>query len=452
MRERRRGGIPIAVGALAVLGICVAIVAAQDKTQRPWGDGSSADPIVSQGVASIGADAWHRAGLDGSGVTVAVWDFGFGGYKAWLGRELPPADRVVTRGFGLPVTGDPREDPEDAAHGTAIAELVHDVAPGAMLYLIATDTDDDAIEALEWMIDESVDIVVASISVEDYCIDVGASRYEPVLERMRDAGILVVVAAGNEGLSHWQGPFVDTDGDGLHEFAPGDEGLEVELYRGESIDVILQWDDPCRPSKNDFILRAVDRRGRIVAEGDYDNALDGPYEDLYAEARWDGTYTIEVERYSGDGDAFLDLVWSNGPEFEYAMREGSVSYFQPTVSPYVMTVGAVNWKTFELESTSSGGPTKDGRIKPDLVAPTCVVTAAYGGRPSEYIEYTCGFEGTSAAAPHAAGAAALVKQAFPQFTADELQAFLEQHAVDMGVPGKDNVYGAGRLWLPEPPG
>jgi len=147
----------------------------------------------------------------------------------------------------------------------------------------------------------------------------------------------------------------------------------------------------------------------------------------------------------------LDLVWVNGPEFEYAMRTGSVGYFEPAVSPKVMTVGAINWKTFELESTSSGGPTKDGRIKPDIVAPTCVVTETYGGRSSEHIEYECGFEGTSAAAPHVGGAAALVMQAFPELDADQVQAYLEDNAVDMGEPGKDNVYGSGRLLLPPPP-
>jgi subtilisin family serine protease len=439
----------IGLGVVAVCVVCLWIVMANEKKQGALG-GSAGGPIVSQGVAAIGADLWHEAGYDGTGVTVAVWDFGFRGYEALIGWELPPAERITTRGFGLPITGDPQDDPDGAAHGTAVAEIVHDVAPGAALYLVATDTDDDALEALEWLIDESVDIVVASISVEDYCIEAGASRYEPILERMRDAGILVVVASGNEGLSHWQGRFTDADEDDLHEYAPGDEGLEVELYRGDPIDAVLQWDDPCRASDNDFTLRLVDHRGRTVAENDYDNALDGPYEDLYADAPRDGTYTIEIERYSGDGDVLLDLVWSNGPEFEHAMREGSVSYFQPTVSPHVMTVGAVNWRTFDLESTSSGGPTKDGRIKPDLVAPTCVVSASYGGRLSDYIEYECGFEGTSAAAPHAAGAAALVKQAFPHFTAADIQTYLEQHAVDLGEPGKDNVYGSGRLQLPLP--
>jgi len=447
--RRVHGGLLIGLGVVAISVACLWIAAAQ-KTQGS-GAGRSGDPVVSQGVAAIGADAWHAAGVDGAGVKVAIWDFGFHGYQALLGRDLPPAERVVARGFGLPATGDASEDPEDAAHGTAVAEIVYDIAPGATFTLVATDTDDDAIEALEWMIDESIDVVVASISVADVCFDVGATRYEAVLARMRAAGILIVVAAGNEGLSHWQGPFVDADDDGLVEFVPDDEGLEVELSRGDPVDAVLQWDDPCRPSTSDFILRIVDHRGRVAAEGDYDNALEGPYEDLYVDAPRDGTYSLQIERTSGTADVLLDLVWSNGPEFEHAMRDGSVSYYQPTVSPHVMTVGAVNWKTFELESTSSGGPTKDGRIKPDLVAPTCVVTATYGGRTTEYIEYECGFEGTSAAAPHAGGAAAQLKQAFPDFTAAEIQAFLEAHAVDLGAPGKDNTYGAGRLLLPTPP-
>ena len=407
--------------------------------------------IVSQGVVAIGADAWHRAGYDGAGVRVAVWDFGFHGYEELLGTELPPRDRVIVKAFGLPITGLPDEDPEDARHGTAVAEIVYDLAPGATLYLVATDTETDIVDALEWMLAESIDLVVASISVEGWCLDTGSTPFEPILARMRAAGILVVASSGNEGLSHWRGAFADRDGDGLHEFAPGDERLAVELLEGETIDVILRWDDPCRPSPNDYILRLLDRRGRVVVESDYDNALDGPYEDLYGEAPGDGTYSLQIEKYGGSSDVFLDLVWANGPEFEHAVREGSVSFSEPAIYPSVLTVGSVNWKTLALESTSAGGPTPNGWVKPDLVAPTCVITASYGGHPSEYEEYACGFEGTSAAAPHVAGAAALVAQAFPDFSADEIQSYLEAHAVDLGVPGKDNVYGAGRIRLPEPP-
>ena len=58
-----------------------------------------------------------------------------------------------------------------------------------------------------------------------------------------------------------------------------------------------------------------------------------------------------------------------------------------------------------------------------------------------------GFNGASAAAPHVAGAAALVKSANPAFTPDQIQTFLEGRPVDLGTAGKDNQYGAGKLAL-----
>ena len=50
-----------------------------------------------------------------------------------------------------------------------------------------------------------------------------------------------------------------------------------------------------------------------------------------------------------------------------------------------------------------------------------------------------------------AGAAALVKQAYPNLTPDQLKAYLMRAARDLGDAGVDNVYGAGELQLPKPP-
>ena len=59
-----------------------------------------------------------------------------------------------------------------------------------------------------------------------------------------------------------------------------------------------------------------------------------------------------------------------------------------------------------------------------------------------------GFAGTSAAAPHIAGAAALVKQRHRGFRADMLRSYLIRHAAELGPPGFDDLFGAGRLFLP----
>jgi len=57
------------------------------------------------------------------------------------------------------------------------------------------------------------------------------------------------------------------------------------------------------------------------------------------------------------------------------------------------------------------------------------------------------FDGTSAATPHVAGAAALLLSKDPGLTAAQLQSALQADAIDMGAAGKDNIYGSGRLNL-----
>ncbi len=122
-------------------------------------------------------------------------------------------------------------------------------------------------------------------------------------------------------------------------------------------------------------------------------------------------------------------------------QTASGSYTIPADSPNAIAVGAVDYSTpTTLESFSSRGPTQDGRIKPDLVAPDGVSTATYGASA---------FHGTSASAPHTAGAAALVQDRYPSYTPAQIQSFLEGRAVGLGTAGKDNLYGSGRLDLKE---
>ena len=130
---------------------------------------------------------------------------------------------------------------------------------------------------------------------------------------------------------------------------------------------------------------------------------------------------------------------------QYQTATGSVT--EPGSSPDALAVGAACWRGTAIESFSSRGPTIGGVIKPDLTGPDRVSTKTYGAAGS-----TCtaagGFPGTSAAAPHVAGAAALVKGAYPSFTADQVESYLEAQAQDLGTTGKDNIYGFGLLHLP----
>jgi hypothetical protein len=96
--------------------------------------------------------------------------------------------------------------------------------------------------------------------------------------------------------------------------------------------------------------------------------------------------------------------------------------------------------TFPLEQFSSQGPTVDGRVKPDI--------AAFDGVAGNVYTTFCG---TSASAPHVAGAAALVSAANPDMDAAQIQNLLEQRA-NAGSPlnPPNNQVGHGVLNLGDP--
>jgi len=94
-----------------------------------------------------------------------------------------------------------------------------------------------------------------------------------------------------------------------------------------------------------------------------------------------------------------------------AAHPGSVTY--PGDSERAITVGSVN-DDHNREIYSSRGPTGDGRLKPDVMAPGGGVMSAQKGSGDGYVSYS----GTSMSAPHVAGLAALMVQANPQMRPD----------------------------------
>jgi subtilisin family serine protease len=112
-----------------------------------------------------------------------------------------------------------------------------------------------------------------------------------------------------------------------------------------------------------------------------------------------------------------------------------------TVGAYVTRVEAGAPPLGELSRTSSRGPTRSGLAKPDLAAPGEVIFAAAPGGG-----YAPG-RGSSMAAPHVAGAAALLLQAHPRLTGEQVQQLLVRSARRDGSASgaPDLAWGAGRL-------
>jgi len=120
----------------------------------------------------------------------------------------------------------------------------------------------------------------------------------------------------------------------------------------------------------------------------------------------------------------------------------SISITDPGNAPSVITVGATHRSdphTYGVSFFSSRGPTGDGRQKPDLVAPgEKVVSTLPDGREDA-------MDGTSMAAPHVSGAAALLLERHPEFIGRpaEIKRILCATAVDLGR--ERHFQGAGLL-------
>ena len=118
----------------------------------------------------------------------------------------------------------------------------------------------------------------------------------------------------------------------------------------------------------------------------------------------------------------------------------------------MLAVGAAHWGSPQaIASYSSRGPTIDGRTKPDITGTSCASSTVY--RPGTRDGTECWFSGTSQAAPHVAGLAALVRQRFPDYTPEQVTAYLKKHADDheRGPLGADNTWGHGLATLPPGP-
>ena len=408
-----------------------------DRVRPPYAQIQTAVSGEEVGVAL--AAAWHEKGFTGKGVKVAVID---GGFKGLADRQASgdlPAN-VVTQDFcGGQLLGE-----ED--HGTAVAEIVHEMAPDAQLYLACVGTEVDLAAAETWAKSQGVTVINHSAGWEGPYRDDGGGPVGAVVADARASGILWVNSAGNEAMTHWSGSY--TPSGSWEMWSPnGDLGNSFIWPNGMEICGFLKWDEwPSGISDFDLGL-FLSGSNSLLAISDGDQGSGQPPFEAMCWQQTSGRDLVvfwAIRGYRVATSPRLDLVsWS--PPLQYSVAAGSIA--TPASSPATLAVGALCWQSRALEPYSSQGPTIDGRTKPDIVGHDSVSGATYGGSSS----CPSAFAGTSASSPEVAGAAALVKQAYPNLTADQLKAYLMRAARDLGDAGVDNVYGAGELQLPKPP-
>ncbi|HEX5969805.1 MAG TPA: S8 family serine peptidase, partial [Intrasporangium sp.] len=117
----------------------------------------------------------------------------------------------------------------------------------------------------------------------------------------------------------------------------------------------------------------------------------------------------------------------------------------PGCAEGVLTVGAVDPDGETASFSSRGATLGEHRVKPDIAGPGVAIVGAQNNSPGG-IHYTA-MSGTSMASPHVAGAAALVRHAHPDWTAQQVRAAL---VGSVKADARGTVYdqGAGELWTP----
>lgn len=392
--------------------------------------------VVSEGVERVGAREWQnaRAYHVSAAPRVAVLDLGFKNYRSLQGSELP--SNLITRSFHL------RGIEAGDVHGTACAEIIYDMAPGlSSMWLVNFDSDVAHSNAVDYLIQQGVDVISYSIGWFNFGAGDGTGPINEDVNRAVQSGISWIVAAGNTAYLHWEETFKDPDGDGLHNFGGGDNSYEMITTEGRTC-VYLNWNDwgtwdGMNYSGSDqdydlYIYKWFPFFGYIL----YTRSIN-----LQSGWQWpveaacvysSGFYRIVIVRYRASRAVNLELFF-NGPIalLERVKAEGSITI--PADSKVALAVGAVDWSDDSYHWYSSRGPTSDGRIKPDLSAPSRVANVTFGR-----------FSGTSAAAPHVAGALALMKMKTP-FTMRQLESILLNRVLDLGPRGPDNRFGKGRL-------
>lgn len=394
--------------------------------------------IISEGVPLTAADGYQVGNLDGSGVKVAVVDLGFAQLSTAISQgELPAnacdaAHSVDYTGTGLQA---------DTKHGTGVAEHVMDMAPGVELFCLKVGDEVDLQNAATYLSTNGIQIANHSVAwvIASYYDDTGPIN-AIINNSFDNDGVFWAVSSGNAARQHWRGTWADTNGNNRLEFAVGDELLALS-GTASTVTVFLNWNQYGVSNKADLKLSVVDNTGATVASSNVNQNFNDPAEAVgFNYQASQAPYSAVVERVRGSVSGLDITLFSFDHNFEYPVAATSI--MDPASAHGAFAVGAVSqagWSQSPppIRSYSSQGPSTDGRQKPQLVAPDGTASLTYGVS-----------SGTSFSSPTTAGAAALLLQEDPTLTASGLGNLLMTNAVDVGTPGDDPTYGAGKLQLP----
>jgi len=433
---------------------------------RPTSSNRANPAVISDGVNIHGADAWHGAGFRGENVKVGVIDSGFEGFAQLQGTQLPR--NVVARCYfaAARAPSSALADCEvDGNHGTTVAETLSDVAPNVTLYIANPLTAGDLQSAADWMTGQGVTVINHSLGwlpsgPGDGTTPFGNSPLKTV-DRAVAGGSAFITAGGNSGRKVWFGTFADPDGDRWHNFDDQVEANQFTVTESKKVSAFVRWEGDWGRADCDLDLALVrvdtSTPTLISVAEDLQDGLANRYPAEYVEANVaPGVYSLSLwNARCATMPAWIQLfLWdTEGGSEELLYHSPGRHMAEPAEgrNPGMMAVGATHWwDTQQVAEYSSRGPTIDGRVKPDITGITCNPTVAnppVASPDGSTLHPTCG---TSHAAPHITGLAALVKQRFTNYRPNFVTHYLKQNAAERGSVGADNTWGYGLAELPDP--
>ena len=435
--------------------------------------------VLKAGSRTSQGDVAHQAntartthGVDGTGIGIGVLSNGVRSLAARQATGDLPARVTVLAG----------QEGREGDEGTAMLEIVHDLAPGAELYF-ATAFGGMAsfAENIEALCEAGADVIVDDV----YYFVEGPFQDDIIAQGVNaavDDGCFYFSAGGNAGNKNdgtagvWEGDFAagsplvlnDVNVGVQHDFG---SGLTQNRITEDSPGAyILWWADPLEGSSNDYDLFLVDQNGDVLESSTriQDGTRD-PYEYIDSSEEDHTDARLVIVKTSGAEDRHLRLdtlegqlaVSTAGSLFGHAAAEKAISVAAVAVRSAGGTGGVFDG-TESVRTSNSDGPRRiffepdgtpitagnfsstGGKVlqKPDLTAATCVSTSTPG------FSIFCG---VSSAAPHAAPIGALMLEAAGgpgKLTQAALLTAMKGAALDIEASGVDRDSGAGIVMAP----
>jgi hypothetical protein len=420
-------------------------------------------PIDISGLVSEGADLVQGAGITGAGVKVGVLSDGVDSLAALQALGDLPADVTVISGQAG--SGD---------EGTAILEIIYDLAPGAQLFYATADGGDAQMATnIQSLATAGCNIIVDDANyLDDGVFQDGVIGQ--AINTVTASGVLYFASAHNMGnldsatSGTWEGDFNGT-GAAIPAIGPVyfpevvtvhafDATHNYDTITANTMGIVtLKWSDPLGASCNDYDLFALDSTRSNILDDSliWETCAQDPLE--YVLPPSDGNVVVVV-LYSGAPRALRVDTWGGklaiGTAGSTCGHNAAASAVTVAATPAQSTIFTAHNQSPEFYS--SDGPRKMF-YNPNGSAITAgnFLFSTNGGTTLSKVDLTaadCGesdvsgfspFCGTSAAAPTAAAIAALVMSAKPSLTPSQVITAMKSTALPAHAGFQTRTVGAG---------